>query len=128
MYLRRAVDSVGDTVDFWSSEHCDLPATKRFLRKALDRHGRAERIAIDGSQTKREAIIACDGENLAARQVMTEVEAYRYLKSQYLNNRIEQDHRRIKRRIRPMLGFKSLRSAGGRLHGIGTISSAKSFI
>jgi putative transposase len=28
-------------------------------------------------------------------------------KSQYLNNRIEQDHRRIKRRVRPMLGFKS---------------------
>jgi transposase-like protein len=28
-----------------------------------------------------------------------------------LINRIEQDHRAIKRRIRPMLGFKSLKSA-----------------
>jgi transposase-like protein len=28
-----------------------------------------------------------------------------------LNNRIEQDHRRIKRRVRPMLGFKSNQSA-----------------
>jgi transposase-like protein len=31
--------------------------------------------------------------------------------SQYLNNRIEQDHRRIKRRIRSMLGFKSMTCA-----------------
>jgi len=31
----------------------------------------------------------------------------RIRQSQYLNNRIEQDHRRIKRRIRSMLGFKS---------------------
>ena len=26
--------------------------------------------------------------------------------SQYLNNLVEQDHRRVKQRIRPMLGFK----------------------
>ena len=35
----------------------------------------------------------------------------RIRQSQYLNNRIEQDHRRIKRRVRPMLGFKSMSSA-----------------
>lgn len=39
-------------------------------------------------------------------------------KSQYLNNRIEQDHRRIKRRVRPMLGFKSFSSATVTLAGI----------
>lgn len=39
-------------------------------------------------------------------------------KSQYLNNRIEQDHRRIKRRIRSMLGFKSMASAEIILSGI----------
>ncbi|GAA4161906.1 hypothetical protein GCM10023069_08470 [Shinella granuli] len=39
-------------------------------------------------------------------------------KSKYLNNRIEQDHRRIKRRVRPMLGFKSLTSAAIILSGI----------
>lgn len=49
MYLYRAIDSVGDTVEFWFSEHRDLPATKRFLRKALARHGRPEHIVIDGS-------------------------------------------------------------------------------
>jgi hypothetical protein len=39
MYLYRAIDSVGDTVEFRFSEHRDLPAAKRFLRKALERHG-----------------------------------------------------------------------------------------
>lgn len=39
-------------------------------------------------------------------------------KSKYLNNRIEQDHRRIKRCIRSMLGFKSTASAGPILSGI----------
>jgi putative transposase len=38
--------------------------------------------------------------------------------SKYLNNRIEQDHRRIKRRVRPMLGFKSLRTADIILSGV----------
>ncbi len=36
----------------------------------------------------------------------------------YLNNIVEQDHRFIKRRIRPMLGFKSFRSAHATLAGI----------
>jgi putative transposase len=39
MYLYRAIDSVGDTVEFLFSENRDLLAAKRFLRKALERHG-----------------------------------------------------------------------------------------
>src|SRR5437899_351761 len=58
MYLYRAIDSVGDTVEFFFSEHRDLAAARRFLRKALHRHGRPERIVIDGSQTNRDAIRA----------------------------------------------------------------------
>jgi putative transposase len=42
----------------------------------------------------------------------------RIRQSQYLNNRIEQDHRAIKRRVRPMLGFKSVDSARVILSGI----------
>ena len=38
--------------------------------------------------------------------------------SKYMNNRIEQDHRRIKRRVRQMLGFKSMGSANVILSGI----------
>jgi putative transposase len=58
MYLYRAIDSHGDTVEFWFSERRNLAAAKRFLCKALKRHGRPERITIDGSQTNREAILS----------------------------------------------------------------------
>lgn len=50
MYLYRAIDSVGDTVEFWFSEQRDLPSAKRFFRKTLARHGRPDRVVIDGSQ------------------------------------------------------------------------------
>ncbi|GEO18478.1 hypothetical protein MAE02_61740 [Microvirga aerophila] len=60
MYLYRAIDSDGDTVEFWFSEHRNLTAAKRFQRKALKRHGRPVRIVINGSQTNREAIVSCD--------------------------------------------------------------------
>ncbi len=38
--------------------------------------------------------------------------------NKYLNNLIEQDHRHVKRQIRPMLGFKSFRRAQTLLMGI----------
>lgn len=44
MYLYQAIDSVGDTVDFWFSHHRDPAATKRFFTKAIERHGRPKRI------------------------------------------------------------------------------------
>ncbi len=118
MYLYRAIDSVGDTVEFWFSEHRDLPAAKRFLRKALQRHGRPERIVIDGSQTNREAIISCDAENRLQDRSLRPLPPIRIHRSQYLNNRIEQDHRRIKRRVRPMMGFKAVSAAAVTLAGI----------
>jgi transposase-like protein len=59
MYLYRAIDNHGDTVESWFSERRNLAAAKRFLRKALKRHGRPQRIVIDGSQTNREAIASC---------------------------------------------------------------------
>jgi transposase-like protein len=53
LYFYRAIDSDGDTVEFWFSERRNLAAAKRFLRKAPKRHGRSERIVIDGSPTNR---------------------------------------------------------------------------
>ncbi len=47
-YLYRAIDSNGDTVEFWFSDRRNLAAAKRFLSRALKRHGRPERIVIDG--------------------------------------------------------------------------------
>jgi transposase-like protein len=117
-YLYRAIDNHGDTVEFWFSERRDLIAAKRFLRKALKRHGRPERIVIDGSQTNREAILSCDAESRLQDRSRRRLKPIWIRQSQYLNNRIEQDHRAIKRRVRPMLGFKSVASARVILGGI----------
>ena len=50
MYLYRAIDSVGDTVEFLFSQHRDLWAAKQFFRKASERHGRPDRIIIDAAR------------------------------------------------------------------------------
>jgi putative transposase len=63
MYLYRAIDNYGDTVEFHFSKDRDLRAAKRFIRKASVRHGRPDRITIDGNQTNRMAIIQCDMES-----------------------------------------------------------------
>ena len=117
-YLYRAIDSNGDTVEFWFSERRNLAAAKRFLRKALERHGRPERIVIDGSQTNREAILSCDTADRLRDRSRRQLKPIRIRQSAYLNNRIEQDHRAVKRRVRPMLGFKSVASARAILGGI----------
>jgi putative transposase len=117
-YLYRAIDSNGDTVEFWLSKRRDLTAAKRFLRKALKRHGRPERIVIDGSQTNRGAILSCDTTDWLQDRSRRKLKPIRIRQSAYLNNRIEQDHRAVKRRVRPMLGFKSMASARAILGGI----------
>jgi transposase-like protein len=118
MYLYRAIDSNGDTVEFWFSERSNLAAAKRFLRKAFNRHARPERIVIDGSQTNREAILSCDTTSRLRDRTRRKLKPICIRQSTYLNNRIEQDHRAIKRRLRPMLGFKSIGSARVILSGI----------
>ena len=45
--------------------------------------------------------------------------------SRYLNNIAEQDHRAIKRIVRPMLGFKSFRCARAVIAGIETMHMIK---
>lgn len=42
----------------------------------------------------------------------------RIRQSAYLNNRVEQDHRRIKQRVRPMLGFQMVNTARVILGGV----------
>ena len=117
-YLYRAIDSKSDTVEFWFSARRNLAAAKRFLRKALKRHSRPERSVIDASQTNREAVVLCDSKGRLQDRSRRQLMPIRIRQSAYLNNRIEQDHRAIKRRVRPMLGFKAMNSARAILDGI----------
>ena len=96
-------------IDFLLTEQRDEQAAKRFLTKAIRRHGVPEKITIDGSAANEAAIKSYNeehGTTIAIRKV------------KYLNNIIEQDHRGVKRVTRPMLGFKSFDAAQGTLVGI----------
>ena len=108
-YLYRAVDKTGQTIDFLLTKHRDERAAKRFLTKAIRRHGVPEKITIDGSAANKSAIEsynAAHGTTITIRQV------------KYLNNIVEQDHRAVKRVTRPMLGFKAFHTARRTLVGI----------
>jgi putative transposase len=108
-YLYRAVDKKGQTIDFFLTEQRDKRAAKRFLTKAIRRHGVPAKITIDGSEANAAAIRSYNtehGTTIAIRQI------------KYLNNVIEQDHRAVKRVTRPMLGFKAFEAAQRTLVGI----------
>jgi len=110
-YLYRAVDTTGQTIDFLLTAKRDAAAALRFFRKAIRHQGEPEVVTIDKSGANTAALTTLnagkpDEETITVRQ------------SKYLNNLVEQDHRQIKRRIRPMLGFKSFRRAQTLLAGI----------
>ena len=60
----------------------------------------------------------CDTADRLQDRWRRELKPIRIPQSAYLNNRIEQDHRVIKRRVRPMLGFQAISSARVILGGI----------
>ena len=110
-YLYRAVDKAGNTVDFSLSRNRDTNAAKAFLRKAIKGQRIPAKITLDAYAASHRAVadLKKSGELPTRVRVRT---------SKYLNNAIEQDHRRVKKRLRPMLGLKSLRTAEVVIAGI----------
>ncbi|MGG3523308.1 IS6 family transposase [Bacillus pseudomycoides] len=113
MYLYRAVDSEGNTIDFYLSKSRDKQAAKRFFKKVLafSYVSKPRVITVDKNPAYPVAIRALKEEKhmpegIQLRQV------------QYLNNIVEQDHRFIKRRVRSMLGLKSFKTAISILSGV----------
>jgi transposase-like protein len=112
VYLYRAVDREGKTVDFRLSVRRDVAAAKAFFREAIKSQGSAPRtITLDGYAASHRAVreMKADGQLLPDTKVRS---------SKYLNNLIEQDHRGVKLRIGPMLGFKSFSTAAITIAGI----------
>jgi len=104
-YLYRAVDKEGKTVDFLLRAKRDVAAAKAFFRRAFRGEGKLpDKITLDGYQASHRAAHEVLDEHPAGTQC--EIRS-----SKYLNNLIEQDHRSIKLRLGPMLGFKHFRRA-----------------
>ena len=110
-YLYRAVDTQGNTVDFLLSERRDMEAAKRFFTGAICKHGAPEKVTLDGYAATHTAIGELQEASLLPPNVIIRT-------SKYLNNLVEQDHRRVKQRVYPMLGLKRFENAAVTISGI----------
>ena len=112
-YLYRAVDKHGSTIDFYLSPTRNTAAAKRFLGKAL--HGLKEWdkpavINTDKAPTYAAALAELKREGKCP-------DGTQHRQAKYLNNVIEADHGKLKQLIRPVRGFKSLKTAYATIKG-----------
>jgi putative transposase len=96
-------------LDFLLRAHRDKASARRYFEKALDQNGEPETVTLDKS-----------GANLAALEALntTRPTPIKIRQNKYLNNIVEQDHRAIKRIVKPMMGFNNFRCARIILAGI----------
>jgi putative transposase len=100
-YLYRAINRSGGLVEVMFSEHRDMAAATAFFESAKVVIGIIpDRVTTDRHDSYPRAIRTVLGTGV------------RHRNSQYLNNRLEQDHRDVKGRYGPMRGFKCPRLAG----------------
>ncbi len=112
MYLYRAVDSRGQTIDFLLSAKRDAEAAKRFFRKAL---GQPHTVNPRTITVDKNPAYPC-----AIERMKEDGELWRFSRlrqRKILNNIVEQDHRRVKRLVRPGLGFGGFHTARRTLTG-----------
>ncbi|RUT00729.1 hypothetical protein DSM107010_67030 [Chroococcidiopsis cubana SAG 39.79] len=107
------MDSQGHTLDFLLCAKHDAAAAERFLRRTLNAlHTQAPRVInVDKNAAYPPAV-----DQLKADEQLSETTELRQVK--YLNNRVEQDHRFIKRLTKPGMGFGSFNSARATLRGM----------
>lgn len=111
-YLYRAIDSDGNTLDFLLTAKRDAQAAKRFFRKALNAiHTQEPRVInVDKNAAYPKAI-----DELKEKEELPEQVELR--QNKYLNNIVEQDHREIKRLVKPGMGFGSFNTARRTIRG-----------
>lgn len=116
MYLYRAADSTGQTLDFLLNETRSTRAAKRFIHKMLGRLNiSAPRVInVDKNPTYIGAVHDLKQEDLLPDHCKRRP-------SRYMNNIVEQDHRFMKRLIRPGLGFGSFPTAWRTIQGYETM-------
>lgn len=112
-YLYRALDKEGKTIDFYLSPTRTIKAAKRFLGKALKsipRCAHPRKINTYKNPTYRLAISILKEEGKCPQDLI-------HSQVKYLNNIIESDHKKLKRLIKPTLGFKSMKTAYATIKG-----------
>ena len=112
-YLYRAIDSMGNTIEFMLSAKRDVSAAKRFFRKLMraDHRRLPFTIGTDKHASYPEAFASSVSEKVLPSDC-------KLRRVKYLNNVIEQDHRFIRKRWRAMQCFRSFHTAERTLEGI----------
>jgi transposase, IS6 family len=112
VYLYRAVDSHGNTLEFLLSPTRDVQAAKRFFLKALTApHTSTPRvITVDKNAAYPKAFKALRAEGILSGSCELR-------QSKYLNNLVEQDHCFMKRLVKLGMGFFSFETAWRTLQG-----------
>ena len=120
-YYYRAIDKDGNTIDFYLSPTRNAKAAKRFLAKSikgLSRWAFPRKLNTDKAAAYGSAIQELKQEG----KLPAEIE-HRQVK--YLNNRLESDHGKLKRLVKPTLGFKSMKTAYATLKGFEVMRALK---
>jgi transposase-like protein len=99
VYRYRAVDRQGRTVNFLLSRKRDQAAAVRFLRRAITTWKRPTKLTLDRYAANHQAIHQLKDTQYLTRRLQIRT-------ATCLTNRIEQDHRRIKQRVRVMQTFQ----------------------
>jgi len=121
VYLYRAVDKHGDTIDFYLSTTRNAKAAKRFLGKALK--GRKDWEMPSVINTDKAGCYGAAIKELKEEGKLPEDTEHRQVK--YLNNIVEADHGKLKRVIRPTLGFETMKSAYATIKGFEVMRALK---
>lgn len=93
IYYYRAVDKHGAIVDFYLSETRDEPAVRAFFDKALDSSGLPSKVVIDKSGANIAALDTLNVQLWLSGYMLCMIEV---LTVKYLNNIVEQSHRKVK--------------------------------
>ena len=112
-YLYRAVDKHGDTIEFYLSPTRNTAAAKRFLGKAFRGLKDWEQpmvINTDKAPTYAAALAELKKEGKCPKDTL-------HRQAKYLNNVIEADHGKLKQLIKPVRGFKTLKTAYATIKG-----------
>ncbi|MEQ9115643.1 MAG: IS6 family transposase [Rickettsiales bacterium] len=115
LYLYRAIDSRGQTIDFYLSKTRNHKAARLFLRKLINKRNVSEPrvINVDANPAYPKAFIELKKESRFLRTTLRT--------KKYLNNLIEQDHRRVKWKTKDSLGYQSYKTAYNTIRGIETM-------
>ena len=115
VYYYRAVDKFGAVIDYYLSETGDEKAAHAFFTKAINQHGLPEKVVIDKSGANAAALDTINIRLWLSGCMLFMIEV---LAVKYLNNMVEQSHRKVKGKMHQSLGWKSWEGAESTLAGV----------